>query len=124
MMRNMILNSRSRIVRNQEWDSALAELNTLDFAQLVFGLFGGDAVDGETALGIVNETEVLAGLFNTDHVHETGGVGNVGADLAVDLDKALHEDGIGLTSVEGVLQSMILTQMLEDMAFSQAIPNI
>ena len=97
--------SRSRIVRNQEWDPALAELHTLDLAQLVFGLLSLDAVDGETALGVVDQAEVLASLLDADDVHETGRVVDVGADLAVDLDQALHHDRLGLTAVKGVLQT-------------------
>lgn len=34
------------------------------------GLLGGDAVDGETSLHIINETEVLTGLLNADNVCE------------------------------------------------------
>lgn len=99
------MHSRSRIVRNQEWDPALAKLNTLDLAELVFGLLSLDTVDGETALGVVDETEVLAGLLNGDDIHEASGVGGVGADLAIDLDETLHQDGLDLTTVEGVLQT-------------------
>lgn len=97
--------SRSRIVRNQEWDPALAKLNALDLSELVFSLLGLDAVHGEAALGIVDETEVLAGLLDGDDVHETSGEGRVGADLAVDLDETLHEDGLGLAAVQGVLET-------------------
>lgn len=79
-------------------------MHTLNLAQLVFGFLGLDTVDGETALGVVDETEVLAGLLDADDIHESSGVGAVGADLAVDLDEALHEDGIDLAGVEGVLQ--------------------
>lgn len=100
------MHSRSRIVRNQEWDPALAELNTLNLAELVLGLLSLDTVDGETALGVVDETEVLAGLLDGDDVHEAGGVGGVGADLAVDLDETLHQDGLDLATVEGVLQTI------------------
>lgn len=100
------LHSRSRIVRNQEWDPALAELNTLDLAQLELGLLSLDTVDGEAALGVVDETEVLAGLLERDDVHEASGVGGVGADLAVNLDQALHHDGLDLTTVQGVLETM------------------
>ena len=102
------MHSRSRIVRNQEWDPALAELNTLDLAELVLSLLSLDAVDGEATLGVVDETEVLAGLLDADDVHETSGVGRVGADLAVDLDQTLHEDRLGLTAVQGVLETAIL----------------
>lgn len=93
-------------MRNQEWDSAAAQLDTLDLAELVLGLLGLDAVDGEAALGVVDEAEVLAGLLDRDDVHEAGRVGRVGADLAVDLDEALHQDGLGLAVVEGVLEAV------------------
>lgn len=93
-------------MRNQEWDPALAQLNALDLAELVLGLLGLNAVHGEAALGVVDETEVLASLLNGDHVHEAGGVGRVSADLAVDLDVALHEDGLRLTRVQGILEAV------------------
>ena len=109
------MHSRSRIVRNQEWDPALAELNTLNLAELVLGLLSLDTVDGETALGVVDETEVLAGLLDGDHVHEAGGVGGVGADLAVDLDETLHQDGLDLATVEGVLQTIFRPDMSVDL---------
>lgn len=92
-------------MRNQEWDPALSELNTLDLAKLVLGLLGLDTVDGETALGVVDETEVLASLLERDDIHETSGVGRVSADLAVDLDQTLHQDGLDLTTVQGVLET-------------------
>lgn len=93
-------------MRNQVGNSALAELHTLDLAELVLCLLIGDTVDGEAALGVVDETEVLAGLLDRDNVHQTRGEGGVGADLAVDLDEALHEDGIDLAGVERVLQAV------------------
>ena len=93
-------------MRNQEWDAALAKLYSLNLAQLVLCLLGCDAVDGEAALGVVDEAEVLASLLNGDDIHQTGGEGGVGADLAVNLDEALHEDGIDLASVERVLQAV------------------
>lgn len=99
-------NSRSRIVRNQEWDPALAELNTLDLAELELSLLSLDAVNGETTLGVVDETEVLAGLLEGDDVHESSGVGGVGADLAVNLDQTLHHDGLDLATVQGVLETV------------------
>jgi hypothetical protein len=105
LRRSCFKNSRSRIVRNQEWDPALAELDALDLAQLVFGLLGLDAVHGEATLGVVDETEVLAGLLDADDVHETSWEGWVGADLVVDLDEALHDDSLGLAAVKSVLET-------------------
>ena len=109
------MHSRSRIVRNQEWDPTLSELNTLDLAKLELGLLGLDTVDGETALGVVDETEVLASLLEGDDIHETSGVGRVSADLAVDLDETLHQDGLDLATVEGVLQTIFRPGMSVDL---------
>lgn len=116
MTRNLwrACNSRSRIVRNQEWDPALAKLNTLDLAQLELSLLSLDAVDGETALGVVDQAEVLAGLLERDDVHEASRVGGVGADLAVNLDQALHHDGLDLATVQSVLQTIQKNQSVSD----------
>jgi MoaA/NifB/PqqE/SkfB family radical SAM enzyme len=93
-------------VRNQVGNAALAELHTLDLAELVLCLLVCYPVDGEAALGVVDETEVLAGLLDGDNVHQSRGEGGVGADLAVNLDEALHEDSIDLAGVESVLQTV------------------
>jgi hypothetical protein len=93
-------------VRNQVGNAALAKLDALDLAELVLCLLSGDAVDGETALGVVDQAEVLAGLLDGDDVHETGGEGAVGADLAVDLDEALLDDGLDLVTVERILKAV------------------
>jgi hypothetical protein len=95
---------RPSIMRNQEWDAAAAELHALDLSELVLGLLVLDAVHREAALGVVDEAEVLARLLDRDDVHEAGRVRDVGADLAVNLDQALHHDGLGLAVVERVLQ--------------------
>jgi hypothetical protein len=96
-------NSRSRIVRNTVGNSALAKLDALDLAQLVCRLLASYPVDGVATLGVEDEAEVLASLIDRDDVHETRREGGVGADLAIDLDEALHEDRVDLTSVEGIL---------------------
>ena len=51
------------------------------------GLLGGDAVDGETALDIIDKAESLVGLLNGDDIHETGWEGGITSDFAVDLDQ-------------------------------------
>lgn len=93
-------------MRDQEWDSALAQLHSLDLSELVFGLLGLDSVDGEAALGVVNQAEVLAGLLDGDDIHEASWVGGIGADLAINLDQPLHDDRLGLTSVERILETV------------------
>lgn len=84
------------IVGDEVWNTLGAELDTLDLAELVAGLGLRDAVDGEASLGVVDEAEVLAGLLDGDDVHESSWVGGVSADLSVDLDQALHDDGLDL----------------------------
>lgn len=94
------------VVGDNVGDTTGTELHLLDLEELVRGLLGGDAVDDESALNVVEDAEVLARLFDRDNVLETGGVGGVGADLAVDLDESLGSDGVDLTAGEGVLQSV------------------
>lgn len=90
-------------MRDQEWDSALAQLNSLNLSKLVLGLLGLDSVDGEATLGVVDQTEVLAGLLDADDIHEACWVCSVGSDLAINLDQALHDNGLGLAGVESIL---------------------
>jgi len=90
-------------VRDQEWDSAFAQLNSLDLSKLVFGLLSLDSVDGKAALGVIDQAEVLASLLNADDVHEAGRVCSIGADLTINLDQALHDNCLGLARVEGIL---------------------
>src|SRR4051812_13041150 len=85
-------NLRSRVMRNTVGNSTPAKLHPLDLAQLVLCLLASDPVHSVPTLGVVDETEVLASLLDRDHVHEAGGEGRVGADLAVDFDEALHEN--------------------------------
>jgi len=90
-------------VRDQEWDSALAQLYFLDLSKLVFCLLCLNSVNCEAALGIVNQAEMLSCLLDADDIHETSWVGRVGADLAIDLDQALHDNGLDLACVESIL---------------------
>lgn len=93
-------------MRNQVGNSALAKLNTLDLAELVLCLLVCYPVDGEAALGVVDQTEVLASLLNGDDIHQSSGEGAVSADLAVDLDQTLHKDGVDLAGVERILKTV------------------
>lgn len=56
------------VVGDDVGDTLGAELVLLDLAQLEGGLLGRDAVDGEAALDVVEQTEVLAGTLNGDDV--------------------------------------------------------
>ena len=100
------IDSRSSIVRNQVWDSTLAQLASLHFAELVFSLSCLNSVNGEATLGIVDKSEVFASLLNADDIHETGWVCWLGSDFSVDLDKTLHNDLLDLTTVQGILKTV------------------
>lgn len=109
-------------MRNQEWDSPLAQLYPLDLCQLVFCFFRGNAVDCEASFGVIDEAEVLACLLDRDNIHETGRICGVGADLTIYFDKALHDDSFGFAGVESVLQTGTSRRKLPylDMGYSDS----
>lgn len=76
----------------------------VDAAELVRGLLLVDPVEDEAALGVEEEAEAVSRLLELDDVHEAGGVVEVGPDLAVDLDAALHADLHALLAGQGVLE--------------------
>jgi len=100
------VSDRSAVVGGDEWDTTSTKSDLANLEELVRSLLGCDAVDGETALNVVQDAEVLPGLFDGDDVLETGGVGGVGTDLSVDLDQTLGNDSSNLTSSQRVLQSV------------------
>ena len=61
-------------------------------------------MDGEPALDIVDEPEVLAGLLNLDDIHESSGELGIGPDLAVNLDQPLLEDGLDLLAGQRIAE--------------------
>lgn len=97
---------RAAVVGHEKGDLVLAYFHLLDLAQLEIGLVLVDAVHGKAALDVVQQAKVLARLLDTDDVHEAGGVGLVGSDLAVHFDEALHDYGLGLLAGQGVAQAV------------------
>jgi hypothetical protein len=94
------------IVGDNVRDTLSTELDLANLAKLVLGLLLSDAVDGETTLNIIDETELLTSLLNGDDVHESSGVSAVSADLAIDLDETLHKDVLDFLTVQGILQTV------------------
>jgi len=76
----------------------------LHLAQLVRGFLLGNPVHDEATLAVVHEAEVLIGLVNVKHIHESAGVCLVNLNLAVNLNQPLLEDGVGLSTIQSVLQ--------------------
>jgi hypothetical protein len=56
------------VVGDNVGDTLGTKLGAADLAELEGGLLGGDAVDGEAALDVVKETEVLTGALNGDDI--------------------------------------------------------
>lgn len=56
--------------------------------------------------GATHQAEVLISLLDGDDVHEASGVGGISADLAVNSDQALLQDGLHLLARQRVLQTV------------------
>ena len=83
-------------------------------------------MDGEASLDVVDDPEVLAGLVDLDHVHETSGELGVGPGLAINLDQPLLEDGLNLLGAEGVLQTVpkLQSSFIPDLCDRQSILHL
>lgn len=93
-------------MRNQEWNSSLAQLYPLDLRKLVFRLFRCDSVDSEATFGVINESEVFACFLDRDNVLESRWVCCIGTNFAVDFDEALHHNSFSLARIECVLEAL------------------
>lgn len=91
------------VVGNDVGDTTSTESDLLDFEELVGSLFRSDAVNGESALDIVEETEVFVGLFDGDDIHEPCRICRIGANLAVDFNQTLLDDSGDFTASQSVL---------------------
>merc|ERR1719163_1859451 len=78
----------------------------LDTAQLVGSLLLRKLVHDETAVGSVEQTEVLLRLLNLHDIHVTSRVEHVRAHLAVNLDETLHDNHLALTVGESILETV------------------
>jgi len=95
---------RSAVVSENVGNTLAANSYPADLEELVGGLLGGDAVDGEAALHIIEKSEMLAGFLNGDDIHVPSGVGLISANLVIDFDEALLDDSGNFTTSQGVLQ--------------------
>jgi hypothetical protein len=113
---------RTAIVGDDVWDTLGTKCNFANLQELVCSFLRRDAMDGEAALDIVKNAEVLAGFFDRDdifhkikisgkisvrkvvfHTLETSRVCVIGADLGVNLDKTLLGDQGDLAARKRVL---------------------
>mmetsp|Transcript_24580 Transcript_24580/g.35245 ORF Transcript_24580/g.35245 Transcript_24580/m.35245 type:complete len:280 (-) Transcript_24580:58-897(-) len=73
-------------------------------AELEFGLLLVHADQSEAALDIVQQAESIATFFQFDHVHKSGRIVGVCANLAIDLDAPFHGDLHAFLIGQGVLE--------------------
>jgi len=81
-------------------------LDLVDPAHLVGSLVSRDLAKDETTLGVVQQAEVLLGLLQADNIHKSRRELGISADLAINLDQTLNEDGLGLLVVESVFEAV------------------
>jgi len=92
------------VMSNQIGNSSWAGRNLNNTAELVFSLFRSDLVEDEATLDIVQDSEIVIGLFNGQDVHEAGRIFDVSADTAINFDETLHDDLGNFASSKGVLE--------------------
>lgn len=78
----------------------------VDLAKLEGSFLLLDLMDGETALGVPQQSEDLLGLLDLDNIHETSGESHVGSDLSINLDELLHNNHLSLVVSQRVLETV------------------
>jgi hypothetical protein len=98
------------VVRDNIRNFLDGHLLTLDTAELVLLLIIIDAVKNISALGIIDQTELITSLWDLNDVLETGREARVGADLTIDLHVLGKRDDLGLLARQGILESVSQNQ--------------
>ena len=94
------------IMGDNNGDLLQSDVASVDTAQLELLLLIRHTVKDEAALAIVYKTESIGSLGHLDNIHESSGEVRVSADLAVNSDKLLHADHLGLLAGKSILQSV------------------
>jgi hypothetical protein len=94
------------IVGDNVWNTLLANLSLLDFAELELSLVVIDLVDGIATLNIEEKTEVLLGLWDGDDIHETSWKADISTDLTVNENVAFLKDHLDLVVSESVFETV------------------
>jgi len=93
----------STIMSNDVRNATCTKGDFADFAKLVGSFFRSDEVNSETALDVVEETEVFTRFFDRYNVHESSGVGGISPNLSVNFDETLSNDGCDLATSQSIL---------------------
>ena len=98
----------SGVIGHNVWDLVGTDFLSLDFAELKFGFFGLQGLEDELALGVVEDSEVLAGLLDGDDVHYSSWEGGVSSNFPIDFYAAFlifhnHRD---FSIIEGIFKTI------------------
>ena len=120
--RRVRVSDRAAVVSDDVRHVVLAHAPVLDLAELEVSLVSLDFVRLVSALDVMEDSKVLAGLVNSENVHETNWEVGVSAHLVVDLDQTFSvlDDFLHLSGVQGVLQPVLQKDNEWD-AFSQFV---
>ena len=99
----------SSVVGNNIGDLVLSKGLSLDLAKLEVSFLAVDADWLETSLNVIEDAEVLVGLWNLNDILETEWESGVSSDLTVNLDKtlSLSADFYRFLAGESVFQSVL-----------------
>lgn len=99
----------SGVVGNDVRD--LVRTNSLggDLQELELSFFLVEGLENESTLGVVEDSEGLVSLFDSDDVHKTSGVTSVSSDLTVNQDVLflIVKDEGNISTVQGVVKSFL-----------------
>ena len=91
-------------------NSVLSHGLSLDCTELELSLLGIDLVCLESALHIVEDSEVLFGFLNSDYIHDAEWESGVSSNLAVDLDESFLVSG----DLDGLLSAQCIAQSISE----------
>jgi hypothetical protein len=111
------------VVSDHVGDLLLGQLNLLDSAQLEGLLLVTDSVKSVSALGIEDQSELVAGLGDLNDVHEASREVGVGSDATINLDVLLHADHLGFLASQSILKSVAKDQD-EGKGLSQGVRSL
>ena len=99
----------SSIVSNDMWNLRFTDFLLSDLAELEFSFFSVNSVRLESSLNVIEDSEVLIGLFDGDNVQRSEWESRISSDLTIDLDQTfLVLDNLGGFHVRhSVLQSLL-----------------
>lgn len=115
----------SGVVGNDVGDLVGTNSLSSDLQELELSFFLVEGLEDESTLGVVEDSEGLVGLFDSDDVHKTSGETLVSSDLVVNEDVLflIVEDEGNISTVQGVVKSF-LEQDGERETFSKLVRTL